>query len=236
MNESSATPSSAPTCTGPRRVLVVEDESAQRLMYRKALASFGYEVECVESGAEALASLARTPVGVVVLDLHLGTEHGLDVFESIRERHPATSVVIATGHGSVEAMQRAIRLDVVDFLTKPVSLAELSAAVARAWTRHELVETPVEDLDDPVRPADDAASKPRAAPRVDAPDAPATTEAAGLVARAQDLNLEAIEQAAIREALRRSDNNRKLAAELLGLSERTLYYRLSQYRVRRRPS
>jgi DNA-binding NtrC family response regulator len=42
------------------------------------------------------------------------------------------------------------------------------------------------------------------------------------------------EHAAIREALRRRDNNRKEAADLLGISERTLYYRLSQYRVRRR--
>lgn len=202
-----------------KRVLVVEDEAAQRLMYRKALSSFGYSVECAETGRSALASLSRSRVGAVVLDLHLGNERGLDVFESIRERHPAVSVVIATGHGSIEAMKRAIRLDVVDFLTKPVSLAELESAMARAWARHELVETPVEELEDP---APDAAGAP--------------AEIADFVARTRDLNLESIEQAAIREALRRCDNSRKLAAEMLGLSERTLYYRLSQYRLRRSAS
>ncbi|MFM7260578.1 MAG: response regulator [bacterium] len=217
-----------------RRVVVVEDESAQRLMYKRALASFGYEVECVESGAAACAALDRGPVGVVLLDLNLGGEHGLDVFESLRESHPSVSVVIATGHGSVEAMQRAIRLDVVDFLTKPIGLSELESALARAWARHELVETPVEDLEDP-----EGSQGPKVPQGPDQPKHPAVIAGSrpsteDLVARAGDLNLEAIEQAAIREALRRTNNNRKEAADLLGLSERTLYYRLSQYRVRRR--
>lgn len=194
----------------PRRVLVVEDESAQRLMYRKALGSFGYEAECAESSAAALACLASGPFGVALLDLNLGPDRGMDLFETIRERNPSTSVVVATGHGSVEAMRRAIRLDVVDFLVKPIALDELEAALAKAWARHELVETPVDELEDPA------------------------SDFASLVARAPDLDLESIEHAAIREALRRCDNNRKEAAGLLGLSERTLYYRLSRYRVRKR--
>ncbi|MBX3374767.1 MAG: response regulator [Phycisphaeraceae bacterium] len=205
----------------PKRVLVVEDESAQRLMYRRALASLGYDVECVDAGAGALASLDRAPAGVVILDLHLAGEHGMDLFETMRERHPAVSVVIATGHGSIDAMQRAIRLDVVDFLTKPVALGELESAVARAWDRHDLVEAPV-------------------GPDEDAGDALHGAAASGgasivdIVARARDLDLHAMEMAAIREALRRCDNNRKAAADLLGISERTLYYRLAQDRLRRR--
>lgn len=195
-----------------RRVLVVEDESSQRLMYGRALRSFGFEAECVANGTDALSALTRSTIGVVVLDLHLGQEDGLDIFERIRDRFPATSVVIVTGHGSFESVRRAIRLDVVDFLTKPVPLEELERAMRRAWDRHELVETPIADLEPSI-----------AAPGV-----------GELVARAGDLNLEAIEQAAIREALRRAGDNRKEAADMLGISERTLYYRLSQYRVRRR--
>lgn len=203
----------APEAVASRRVLVVEDESSQRTMYSRALRSFGYEPTCVATGAEAMAALARAKTGVVLLDLNLGQEHGLDIFEAIRERFPAVSVVIITGHGSFDAVRRAIRLDVVDFLTKPVPIAELEKVVALAWERHEVVETPIAELE----PPDTSASVHE------------------LVARAGDLNLESIEQAAIREALRRANDNRKEAADLLGLSERTLYYRLSQYRVRRRP-
>jgi DNA-binding NtrC family response regulator len=204
--------SAAPDARAPRRVLAVEDESSQRIMYARALRAAGYEPTCVATGAEAMAALARAKTGVVLLDLDLGREHGLDLFEEIRERFPAVSVVIITGHGSFEAVRRAIRLDVVDFLTKPVPLDELEKTVALAWERHELVETPIADLE----------------------PFGAGSSVGELVARAGDLNLESLEQAAIREALRRAKDNRKEAAELLGLSERTLYYRLSQYRVRRR--
>lgn len=195
-----------------RRVVVVEDESSQRLMYTRALRSFGYEPDCVSTGAAALASLDRAKAGAVILDLNLGQEHGLDAFELIRERHPAVSVVIVTGHASFEAVRRAIRLDVVDFLTKPVALDDLEKTLARAWERHELVESPIADLE----PAGGVSG---------------VTE---LVARTADLNLETLEHAAIREALRRTSDNRKEAADLLGLSERTLYYRLSHYRLKRR--
>lgn len=202
----------APDAHAPRRVLAVEDESSQRVMYARALRAAGYEPTCVATGAEAMAALARARTGVVLLDLNLGQESGLDVFEAIRERFPAVSVVIVTGHGSFDAVRRAIRLDVVDFLTKPVPLDELEKVVAAAWERHELVETPIADLE----PARESSS------------------VGDLVAKAGDLNLEGMEQAAIREALRRARDNRKEAADLLGISERTLYYRLSQYRVRRR--
>lgn len=204
--------SASPETGSVRRVLVVEDESSQRIMYARALRSFGYEPTCVTTGVEALGALARDKTGVALLDLNLGPESGLDVFETMRDRHPAVSVVIVTGHGSFEAVRRAIRLDVVDFLTKPVPLAELESAVALAWERHAIVETPIAELE----AATDASS------------------VGELVARAGDLNLESMEQAAIREALRRAGDNRKEAADLLGISERTLYYRLSQYRVRRR--
>jgi transcriptional regulator with PAS, ATPase and Fis domain len=91
-------------------------------------------------------------------------------------------------------------------VTKPVPLDELEKVVAAAWERHELVETPVADLE-PARESSTVGE---------------------MVARAADLNLESIEQAAIREALRRARDNRRGGADLLGISERTLYYRLSQ--------
>jgi DNA-binding NtrC family response regulator len=193
-----------------RPVLVIEDESSQRIMYERALRTFGLEPVCVASGDAALATLAESSFGVAILDLNLGAEDGLDVFERLREHHPDVSVVIATGHGSLSAIQRAIRLDVVDFLQKPIGLDDLEAAVDRAWSRHELVRSPVAEIEPPEN-----------APSIES-----------LIARADRLELDSIEHAAILEALRRSGDNRKVAAEMLGVSERMLYYRLSQYRKR----
>jgi DNA-binding NtrC family response regulator len=206
--------------TGPtRRAVVVEDESAQRLMYTKALASFGFDVVSVESGAGAMRALDAGPVGVVLLDLNLAGEHGLDLFEQIRERHPAVSIVIATGYGTFSLAKQAIRMDVVDFLSKPVSLSDLESAMSRAWSRHVLVQTPVADLLPPLPAGKDL-------------DFDMALDS--LVSRSGDLNLESMEKSAILEALRRCGDNRKAAAQMLGISERTLYYRLTRYRIRMR--
>jgi DNA-binding NtrC family response regulator len=200
----------------PRRVLVVEDESGQRLMYERALREMDFEAVCAATPGEARRRLIDEPFPIALLDLNLGGEHGMDLFEEIRERHPATSVIIATGYGTFEVARRSIKLDVIDFLTKPVPLGDLERALDRAWSRHVLVQTPVARLLPPIRAhADEGAG-----------DEPFDSAAR------EDLSIDAMERDLIMEALRRCDDNRREAAKLLGISERKLYYRLTQYRLR----
>lgn len=202
----------------PRRVLVVEDDSSQQLMYQRALRTMDFETVTVSSAPEARRALPNDKFSIVILDLNLGGELSLDFFEEIRERYPAISVVIATGHGTFEFARRSIHRDVVDFLTKPIPLSDLERALDRAWSRHVLVQTPVAKL---------------LLPRVSNDATRPTAEDASpqwLTSR-KSLNIDNLERELIREALRRSDDNRKMAADMLGISERKLYYRLTQYRV-----
>ncbi len=210
----------------PRRVLVVEDESSQQLMYRRALRQMEFEAVCVGSAEEAHVALAREPFAIVILDLQLHGELSLDLFEESREQHPAVSVVIATGYGTFELARRSIQREVVDFLAKPVPLSDLETALDRAWSRHVLVETPVAQLRLPSRSGDDLGPNAHYSG-----DESSGDERAPLASRA-DLTLETVERVLIMEALRRSDDNRTLAAEMLGISERKLHYRLTQYRAR----
>lgn len=201
----------------PRRVLVVEDELSQQLMYRRALQSMEFEVVCVGSEEDARRALATTPFAIVLLDLQLDGAPTLDFFEEIRESHPAVSVVIATGYGTFDLARRSIQRDVVDFLAKPVPLGELELALDRAWSRHVLVQTPVAEL---------------LPPNLDRGADGFHEAGQEFLAGLADLDIEAMERELIMEALRRSGDNRKVAAELLGISERKLYYKLSQYRTR----
>lgn len=202
-----------------RRVLVVEDESSQQLMYGRALRLMEFEAVCVGSEEAARVALARGGFAIVILDLQLHGEPTLEFFEEIRDRHPEVSVVIATGHGTFDFARRSIQRDVVDFLAKPIPLGELEQALDRAWSRHVLVQTPVANLLPPVLPG---------SPGEDDDQVQEATMA--FLAARKDLSLDAMERDLLMEALRRSDDNRKLAAELLGISERKLYYRLTQYR------
>lgn len=199
-----------------RSVLVVEDESSQQLMYRRALRDMGFEAVCVGSGEAAKAALSKGTFSIVLLDLQLHGELSLDLFEEIRERFPAVSVVIATGYGTFDLARRAIQRDVVDFLAKPIPLGELETALDRAWSRHVLVQTPVAQL---------------LPPSVEETGGDGDDLAGALAAR-RDLRIDTVERELVMEALRRSGDNRKVAAEMLGISERTLYYRLTQYRAR----
>lgn len=191
-----------------RNILVVEDESAQRLMYSRALTRMGYLPKCVATSDEAWKELGSIQFAVALLDLNLAGESGLDIFEQLRERFPAISVVIATGYGTFEIAKQTIRMDVVDFLSKPIGLDDLKSAIDRAWNRHVLVQSPAEQLIPPN-------TEPSISP----------------LHQQGTLNIESMEQDLIIEALRRCNDNRKAAAKMLGISERKLYYRLTLYEV-----
>src|SRR5690606_38767188 len=68
-------------------------------------------------------------------DLQLPVMAGMDLFQQVRQRWPATQVIILTGFGDLEAAKAAIRLDVVDFLSKPCHLREVEVALDRARRR-----------------------------------------------------------------------------------------------------
>jgi DNA-binding NtrC family response regulator len=120
----------------------------------------------------------------------------MQFLEQIQSRDPKPQVIILTGFGGLEAARQAIRMDVVDFLTKPCPLGELEIALDRA-SRKLPRELAARELE---------------APHV----SPHAT-------------LEELERVHILAALERHHGNRCAAAAELGISERTLYYRLAQY-------
>jgi len=186
-------------------VLVVEDEPRLRDVLLRAIPDMGFEVAAVARGEDALAVFRDTPPDIVMLDLNLPDMEGLELFERAGKSWPTTQFVILTGFGTVQAARKAIRLDVVDFLTKPASLNEIDMALDRARRRcmgaRELPE--------------------------DAPQ-PKGSESAHVE------TLHDVERAKILEVLQRHDGNRAATAQELGISLRKLYYRLAEYHRRGR--
>ena len=197
-----------PTPAGGRlRVLVVEDEPRLRQYLGEAVRQLGLDGEITATAEAARRYLAGGGTAdLLLLDLNLPGEDGLSLLRAARAAGSNTPAIILTGYGTLEAARLAIRLDAVDFLAKPCPLAELEQAVSRAMLRSR-------------------AMVDRAAPTdADEPDPPEETPAATPAEP-----LAATERRAILAAIRRHDGNRAAAAEELGISERTLYYRLKQY-------
>ncbi len=122
-------------------ILLVEDEKLLRWALEQQLLRAGHTVHAAPDLATAAAQLAAHQPDVVLLDLGLPDGHGLDFYESNRERLEGSVVIVMTALGQVEEAVRAMKLGALDFLTKPVDQAELVALIARsAAVRGELLE------------------------------------------------------------------------------------------------
>ena len=114
---------SGPVVTGPRTILVVDDEPSLRLLCRVNLELDGHRVLEAATLAEARSHLASEAVDVILLDVHVGSEHGLEL---IGEARPAR-VVLLTGSAEIDEQTRSV---VEAVLGKPFALDDLAAAVA----------------------------------------------------------------------------------------------------------
>ena len=196
-------PADAPAPAPPPdpRVLVVEDEPRMRELLQRALGGWGFDVAAARSAEEAWRSVGNREPDIVVFDLNLPGEGGIEFFRRLRERSPRVQGIVLTGFASIEVAREAIHLEVVEFLTKPFLLRELEQGLDRALRR---LAPPVPVLPDTIAPA------------------PGSQDAAGKT-------LDEVEREHILAALARNGGNRTATAAELNISRRTLYYKLDEY-------
>jgi len=197
-----------------RQVLLVEDESRLREMLTRAIHEMGFVPTAAPQAETALRLLEQRGergFDILIVDLNLPGLGGMELLEQARARWPLTQAIVLTGFGDLDAAKQAIRLDVVDFLSKPCPLGELEVALDRARNRRLKAAG--------VDPASVASARESAGPAVD--EEPAETAAAP--------SLEELEQRHILAVLEKNHGNRTATASELGISLRKLYYRLGQY-------
>src|SRR5512138_3292821 len=90
-------------------VLVVDDDGAFRRVLAGELERAGYDVTAAASGQEAIARAKELEPHLVLLDLRLPDIGGLEVLRAVRERCPASDVIVLTGHGSIDTAIESIR-------------------------------------------------------------------------------------------------------------------------------
>jgi len=124
-------------------ILIIDDEKAIRTSTLFALETDDHYAEAVSSGEVGLLRMKEEDFDLVLLDLNLGTENGLDILPQIQKRHPRTPVVIFTAEATISTAVRAIQAGAMDYLEKPFTPDRLRSVVARArqWrTLHERIE------------------------------------------------------------------------------------------------
>ena len=111
-------------------LLVIDDEPNILTTVRRALEIEGYQVEVAGSGAAGLAKLAEHDVDLVLLDVMMPGESGLELLPKIRARHPDLAVVMMSGNATIENAVHATRLGARDFVSKPFDLIEVALRIS----------------------------------------------------------------------------------------------------------
>jgi len=114
------------------KLLIVEDEAVVRESVRDWLVEDGYDVECAETGEEALERIKKQDFGVLVLDLRLPGIDGLQVFEQAKKLKPEAKGIIITAYPSNETRDRARRLGLLDYFPKPFKVEDLEKVIKEA--------------------------------------------------------------------------------------------------------
>ncbi len=101
------------------RILIVDDEAFIRENLERILEEDGYHPFSADNGDDAVKEVSESDVDLVLLDLNLGAQSGLDVLRAMREIDPDLLVIIITGYGTVESAVEALKLGAYDYIKKP---------------------------------------------------------------------------------------------------------------------
>ncbi len=119
------------------RVLVIDDELGIREGCRRALGSFGFQVDAVEDGPSGLAKLRGGTYQVILVDAVLPGLSGLEVIQQALRIDPNVICILITGYPTVELATQAIREGARDLVTKPFTPQQLVHVIHREWEREE---------------------------------------------------------------------------------------------------
>jgi two-component system, NtrC family, response regulator AtoC len=114
-----------------KTILIVDDEKHTRDGLRSALEE-DFEVYVAGDSAGALATMDADPADVVITDLKLGKEDGMNLMERLLKKADPPIVIMMTAYGSVDTAVEAMRRGAYDFVTKPVNLDRMEMLVRRA--------------------------------------------------------------------------------------------------------
>ena len=124
--------SATPTTTATTSILVVDDEPDLRTLYELTLLRAGHEVMSAADLTQARECLAQQRFDMLITDMRLPDGLGLELLQEIKAQERPEKCIVITAYGSAENAVEALKLGAFDYLTKPVDLKQLRAAVQSA--------------------------------------------------------------------------------------------------------
>jgi DNA-binding NtrC family response regulator len=120
------------------RVLIVEDDPAQREMLSGFLGDLGVETAEAGNGKEALEILAKRQFDVVITDLRMPEMDGNELLRLVETVNPEIKVVLVTAFGTVQSAVESLKAGASDYLLKPLDLDEVEHVIRRCLEQFQL--------------------------------------------------------------------------------------------------
>jgi DNA-binding NtrC family response regulator len=125
------------------RILIVEDEPAQRRILEEMVKRFGFEALAVDSGYKGLHVLGGAQgadLALVILDLMMPEMDGIEFLEKMQAIRGDVPVIVQTAQGSIETVIKAMRAGADDFVVKPISPERLKVSIQNLLKVNALTE------------------------------------------------------------------------------------------------
>ncbi|BDG09043.1 sigma-54-dependent transcriptional regulator [Anaeromyxobacter paludicola] len=120
-------------------ILVVDDERSMREFLEILLQKEGHEVATAADLPTARARAGQGDLDLVITDLRLGRESGLDVLQAVKSASPATEVLVVTAFATTDTAVQAMKLGAYDYLQKPFKVDELKLVIGKALEHRALL-------------------------------------------------------------------------------------------------
>lgn len=119
-------------------ILIIDDEKDIRISLTGILEDEGYHIITAASGVDGIESAQAELPDLILLDIWMPGMDGLETLEKLKQLFPQITIIMISGHGTIETAVRATKLGAFDFIEKPLSLEKVLLSVSNALKFQEL--------------------------------------------------------------------------------------------------
>jgi len=114
------------------RILIVDDDPSMRYSLTRMLGGEGFQVVVAKNGAEALDLFFKEEPDLVIMDIKMPGQSGLNVLRQIKEQDPKALIILMTAFGTTETAIEAMKFGAFDYILKPFDIPQMRSMVERA--------------------------------------------------------------------------------------------------------
>lgn len=114
------------------KILIVDDEEDLSFLLQESLERLGYDADTSSSVKQAKARLDKNKYDLVLTDLNMGSEYGLELVSYIVEKHSSLPVIVMSAYGNEDISVMALKMGAYDFINKPIDNDLLNKSIQRA--------------------------------------------------------------------------------------------------------